>query len=245
MAPELKRLLFVDDEPSIRAMLPKIFSRAGFAVTTVSSVKEALACMYSQGFEVLVTDVKLDNDRGGFKLVRTMRQLNPRCVNIILTGFPEFSIAVEGIREGVDDFFTKPADPDSIIHSIEAKLEHRRPKARILSVSYDEPLLRTRQMLLQTQGYQVTSTQGFSDSLAHCRRGGFDLFILGHSIPVSDKAQLIKAFHEVCKAPIISLRRSVGEKKLVGADYAIDPDPEALLELVAGIVKRIRSERRA
>jgi DNA-binding NtrC family response regulator len=245
MAPELKRLLFVDDEPSIRAMLPNIFSHAGFAVTTAGSVEEALERIYSQGFDVLVTDVKLDKDRGGFKLVRTMRQLNPRCVNVILTGYPEFSSAVEGIREGVDDFFTKPAEPDSIIRSIEAKLQQRRPKARILSVSYDEPLMRTRQMLLQTQGYQVTSSQGFSESLAHCRRGGFDLFILGHSIPLRDKAQLIKSFHEVCKAPIISLRRSVGEKKPAGADYQIDPDPEDLLRLVAEIVEEPRSLRRA
>jgi DNA-binding NtrC family response regulator len=194
--------------------------------------------MYSQGFEVLVTDLHLENNGGsGFKLVRAMRELSPRCVNVILTRYPDFSSAVEGIREGVDDMFTKPADVEAMLRSIETKLKQRLPKAKIMSVSYDESLLRTRQILLQKEGYEVTSAQGFTDGLALCKNGGYDLFILGHSIPVSDKTQLIKAFRKGCDAPIITLRRSIGEKKPDGADYDIDPDPEALLKLTAQIVQ--------
>jgi DNA-binding response OmpR family regulator len=110
--------------------------------------------------------------------------------------------------------------------------------ARILSVSYDEPLLRTRHMLLQQAGYKTVSSLGFTESLEHCKRGGFDLFILGHSIPYSDKRQLVQAFRSICAAPIISLRRSSGEQLVDGADYHIEPDPEPLLELVQKIVAR-------
>jgi len=108
--------------------------------------------------------------------------------------------------------------------------------ARILSVSHDEPLLRTRHMLLQHSGYDTVSSLGFRVSLQHCKRGNFDLFILGHSIPYSDKRQLVEEFRRVCAAPIISLRRSPGEQLVEGADYHIEPDPEPLLELVGRIV---------
>ncbi len=108
--------------------------------------------------------------------------------------------------------------------------------ARILSVSYDEPLLRTRHMLLQQSGYEVVSTLGFTESLRHCKQGSFDLFILGHSIPYSDKMQLVERFRGVCSAPIISLRRSSGEQLVDGADHHIEPDPEPLLDLVARIL---------
>lgn len=108
--------------------------------------------------------------------------------------------------------------------------------ARILSVSYDEPLLRTRHMLLQHSGYDTVSSLGFTESLQHCRQGSFDLFILGHSIPYSDKKQLVQTFRSICTAPIISLRRSSGEQLVDGADYHIEPDPEPLLELVQRIV---------
>src|SRR5581483_7268379 len=107
--------------------------------------------------------------------------------------------------------------------------------ARILSVSYDEVLLRTRQMLLEREGYQVVSSFGFMPSLRHCKEGGFSLFILGHSIPQFDKLELVKTFRESCAAPVISLLRT-GEQLVDDADYHIQPDPEPLVRLVSRIV---------
>lgn len=117
--------------------------------------------------------------------------------------------------------------------------------ARILSVSYDNPLLRTRHMLLETQGHEVVSSLGFIESLKHCHEGNFDLFLLGHSIPHSDKLQLVKTFRKDCPAPIISLRRNAGEEPVDGADYHIEPDPEPLLELVHKILDRTQSSNQS
>ena len=117
--------------------------------------------------------------------------------------------------------------------------------ARILSVSYDNPLLRTRHMLLETQGHEVVSSLGFTESLKHCHEGNFDLFLLGHSIPHSDKLQLVKTFRKECPAPIISLRRNAGEERVDGADYHIEPDPEPLLALVHKILDRTKSSKQS
>ena len=110
--------------------------------------------------------------------------------------------------------------------------------ARILSVSYDELLLRMRHLLLEREGYQVVSSRGFTESLHHCRRGGFDLFVLGHSIPHSDKQELVETFRIVSRAPVISLRRNAAEELVKGADYHIEPDPEPLLEIVGRLLRR-------
>jgi CheY-like chemotaxis protein len=106
---------------------------------------------------------------------------------------------------------------------------------RLLSVSYDEPLLRTRHMLLEREGHQVVSSFGFTASLENCHQGNFDLFLLGHSIPHLDKQKLVETFRKHCPAPIISLRRNAGEQLVDGADYHIEPDPEPLLALVKKI----------
>ena len=54
--------------------------------------------------------------------------------------------------------------------------------ARILSVSYDSSLLKTRQLILEQEGHQVVSALGFTDALQQCESSkDFDLFILGHS----------------------------------------------------------------
>jgi len=106
---------------------------------------------------------------------------------------------------------------------------------RILSVSYDVSLLATRGMLLEQRGYSVTSALGFSQAIAHCRASDFDLFILGHSIPETDKLELIKAFRENCPAPILSLERH-GENRVPCDFHASPDDPEELMKTVDRIV---------
>ena|SRR5947209_1273209 len=108
--------------------------------------------------------------------------------------------------------------------------------ARILVVSNDEALLQTRRMLLQSSGYEVVASLGYQPSVEHCKRGGFDLFILGHSIPKADKQELVKTFREECAAPIISLLRP-DEPPLTTADYHIEPDPRRLIDLVNAVLK--------
>jgi DNA-binding response OmpR family regulator len=63
--------------------------------------------------------------------------------------------------------------------------------SRILSISYDESLLQTRAMLLERAGYEVDSALGFSAAIHACKTKQFDLVVLGHSIPVEDKEQII------------------------------------------------------
>ena len=110
--------------------------------------------------------------------------------------------------------------------------------AHILSVSYDETLLRSREMLLEHQGYSVLSSLGFTESLEQCASHNFDLFILGHSIPLSDKQMLVDTFRKHCSAPIIALRRNAFEGPIRGVDHHIEPDPEVLLSLAARILQQ-------
>ncbi|HLK09477.1 MAG TPA: hypothetical protein VKV30_16100 [Candidatus Angelobacter sp.] len=106
---------------------------------------------------------------------------------------------------------------------------------RILSVSYDMSLLATRKMLLEQKGYAVVNALGFSQALTSCRAGGFDLFILGHSIAHDDKQALIESFRTHCPAPIVSLERQ-GEPS-VPCDYHASPDdPEKFLEIIDNIL---------
>jgi len=109
----------------------------------------------------------------------------------------------------------------------------------ILSVSYDEILLTTRRMLLEQQGYHVTSALGFTEAMAFCNKSRgkeFDLFVLGHSIPPLDKQELIKAFRNSYPAPILALQRH-GETAVDGADLHAYPDnPEVFLETVIKIL---------
>jgi DNA-binding NtrC family response regulator len=229
------RILFVDDEAGIRATLPVILKRHGFSVVVAETVSHALDQIRQQKFDLLLSDLNIQREGDGFEVVRAMREAHPECVNIILTGYPGIESAIEGIHQSIDDYILKPAEPDKLVALLAGKIAQRRPKARILSVSYDEILLRTREMLLRSQGYDVVSALGYADAQECCQEGGFDVFVLGHSIAYAEKQKLVETFRLVCPAPIISLRRNTGDQLVDGADYHIEPDPEPLMQLVARI----------
>lgn len=106
-------------------------------------------------------------------------------------------------------------------------------KPRILSVSYNQALLFTRQYILEQAGYQVTSALGMAIGLEHCAAGVFDLIVIGHSIPAKDKEMLIAAAKARCPAPVLSLQR-YADRPHPYADFSVDAaeGPEVFLQAV-------------
>jgi DNA-binding response OmpR family regulator len=117
-----KRILFVDDEPAIRATLPAILKREGFDVTAAATVAAGLRYISERKFDALLADLNIGTAGDGFTLVSAMRRTQPDAVTIILTGFPDFETALEAIRKQVDDYLTKPADIPSLVAKIKEKI---------------------------------------------------------------------------------------------------------------------------
>ncbi|HYL97164.1 MAG TPA: hypothetical protein VET69_15265 [Terriglobales bacterium] len=107
---------------------------------------------------------------------------------------------------------------------------------RILSVSYDQALLSSRQLLLESLGCEVVSVADFRSALQHCNHSlRFDLFVLGHSIPGPEKRALVDAFRAHCKAPVVALKRT-GEEPTSAADFEIEPEPSQLLQVISSLL---------
>ena len=119
------RILFVDDEPSIRLTLPTILRQQGFEVRPAATVREALAEINSHPFDVLLSDLNIGEPGDGFTVVSAMRRSQPNCVNLILTGYPAFESALRAIQAHVDDYLVKPTDVRTLVAKIEARLNSR------------------------------------------------------------------------------------------------------------------------
>jgi DNA-binding response OmpR family regulator len=235
--PPRKRLLFVDDEPGIRNTLPEILRRYGFKVSVAGTVAEALELIRRHDFDLLLCDLNIDREGDGYEVVRAMREVNPSCVVIVLTGYPGLETAIEGIRLSIDDYIVKPAKADTLVAQLAERLAARPKKTRVLTISYYEPLLQTWKMLLRSLGYEVDSATALEDALKCCEEGAFDVLLLGSSIPLSDKLKMIQAFRRHSGAPVVSVPFKEGDEN-DGADFHVEPDPEALLKIVAEIVRR-------
>jgi DNA-binding NtrC family response regulator len=124
--PARKRILLVDDEPSIRLTLPVILRDHGFEVRSASTVAEAIAEINAKHFDALLSDLNINEERDGFRVVSAMRRVQPNCVTIILTGYPGFDSAVQALRHQVDDYVVKPADIEALVSCLREKFETRK-----------------------------------------------------------------------------------------------------------------------
>src|SRR5205814_9164625 len=68
------RILFADDEPSIRMTLPAILQLEGFEVSVAATVAEALAYINRETFDVLLADLNIGERGDGFTLISAMRR---------------------------------------------------------------------------------------------------------------------------------------------------------------------------
>ena len=119
------RMLFVDDEPSIRLTLPPILEESGFEIRVADSVQSALKEISSHKFDVLLSDLNIGEPRDGFSVVKAARAANPRCVAILLTGYPDLDSEMESIKKELDGYMVKPADIENLLKTIEQKLAAR------------------------------------------------------------------------------------------------------------------------
>lgn len=110
--------------------------------------------------------------------------------------------------------------------------------AKILSISYDMSLATTRQMLLSSAGFQVSSAFTVSQAIDLCATEEFALVVIGHSIPRDQRQWLLRELRSRCATPVLAFRRP-GEAPLIEADYIFDSSesPAVLLEMVIGILK--------
>ncbi len=121
--PRRNRILFVDDEPSIRLTLPPVLELHGFEVKAAGSVAEAVEHIQASVFDVLISDLNVEESGDGFLVVSAMREKQPHCITLILTGYPGFESAVDALRLRVDDYVVKPVDVETLIAALRKKLD--------------------------------------------------------------------------------------------------------------------------
>lgn len=242
MTPIPKRLLFVDDERAIRETLSTILQRYGFVVRLAATTSEAFEEIQKHEFDVLLCDLNIDREGDGYNVIRAMRKVNPNCVTVILTGYPDVRSAVEGIHEGIDDYIVKPAKADELVALLADRLAARLRKGKVLTISYDEPVQNTWRLLLESRGYDVVSPIGLEASLKACKEEEPDVFVLGRSVPAADRAKLVSAFRASSNSPIISVTNNTDEAA-DGADFHVVPDPEAVLRVIADLRSKFRSAK--
>jgi len=102
----MAKLLLLDDDPEIRAMVRDALSQEGYAVTAVDTIQAARDATAQTQFDLLVLDVMLP-DGNGLKFARQVRAVCDVGV-IMLTGLGDETDRVLGLEVVADDYIVKP-----------------------------------------------------------------------------------------------------------------------------------------
>lgn len=119
-----QRILVVDDEESIRFTFDAFLSDVGYRIDTASSLKEALALAEETAYDTVFIDILLGRE-SGMELLRFMRERNPNCPVVMVTGAPELATAAEAVRLGAFDYVTKPLHQQDLLRIASRALERK------------------------------------------------------------------------------------------------------------------------
>ena len=113
--------MVVDDEMHIRELVRFYLDKAGFDTIEAANAEEALDIVENQYIDLAVVDIMMPG-MDGFELVEQMRQYREFPV-IMLTAKSQSKDKLRGFSLGIDDYVTKPFDPDELMARVKTILK--------------------------------------------------------------------------------------------------------------------------
>jgi len=111
---EEKRILVVDDEESLLAVLSQILEKSGYVVTTAVSGEIAWELFTAGSFPLVIADIVLPG-LNGIELLQRIKQLRPDTQVIIMTSYASFDTVSQALHYGAYDYLMKPFEDLGLI----------------------------------------------------------------------------------------------------------------------------------
>ncbi|HEY3965749.1 MAG TPA: sigma-54 dependent transcriptional regulator [Planctomycetaceae bacterium] len=109
----MPKLLVIDDEPNIRFSIAQVFKQEGISVVEAETAAEGIAVVAETCPDVILLDIRLEG-RSGLDVFQELRQVDPRCLVIFITGHGTADTAIEAMKLGAFDYLVKPLDADRL-----------------------------------------------------------------------------------------------------------------------------------
>ena len=118
-------VLIVDNDPEMLAMLRRHLEVEGLAVAAVTGGREALDAIAAARYDVILTDLIMD-DTGGLEVLAAAQARAPATRVLLMTAFGSLETAIEAMRQGAYDYLTKPFKLAEVTHAVRRALDDQR-----------------------------------------------------------------------------------------------------------------------
>jgi putative nucleotidyltransferase with HDIG domain len=121
---KVARILVVDDEPHVRTMIGSTLERHGYDVQLASSGREGLEILERNAFDLVLTDIIMQ-DGNGITLLDRIHGQQPQLPVVMVTAIHDISVAIDSMRRGAYDYLLKPFEREHLINTVQRALDHR------------------------------------------------------------------------------------------------------------------------
>jgi ActR/RegA family two-component response regulator len=115
---KLEKILVLDDEDGVRAVMTDLLREMGYSPLAVATIHQARGLLKQDSFDLILSDVRL-SDGNGLDFLQEVRQIQPLARLVVMTGFGSLDSAVEAIRLGVFDYLVKPVNASHLKVTLE------------------------------------------------------------------------------------------------------------------------------
>ena len=110
-----KHLLYVDDEDQLRLLVKDQLSHEGYTVDTADDGDVAIELLKKHPkFDVVLLDIRMPRV-SGIEVLKFIRQQKIPSRVVMLTAVDDLSVALEAVKNGANDYLTKPYDLDNLL----------------------------------------------------------------------------------------------------------------------------------
>ncbi|HYO82685.1 MAG TPA: sigma-54 dependent transcriptional regulator [Bryobacteraceae bacterium] len=124
----MARVLVVEDDNSVRSTVTTFLELEGFDVEAVSSTREALARLQARGYDIVLSDIYLD-ERTGLDVLAAAKAAHPDCAVILMTGRGTVETVMRATAGGAFDYIAKPFELDGLLEVIRRAEASLQPEA--------------------------------------------------------------------------------------------------------------------
>src|ERR1035441_4967781 len=119
------RVLVVDDELDIREGLETLLHLEGYSVDLAANGTEGLRKIESRAYDMVLLDLMMP-DRSGMDVLRDVRGRDRETPIFMITAYGSVEAAVEALKRGANDYFSKPWDNEKLLIEIDRMISKRR-----------------------------------------------------------------------------------------------------------------------
>lgn len=119
------KILIVDDEPSVGAMLKERLSMEGYACRVCTSGQEALQELDREPFDAVVSDIRMPQ-MSGLTLLERASKKHPRVAFLMATAEDDVRVAIQAMKQGAVDYLVKPINLEALVVSMRRALDTKR-----------------------------------------------------------------------------------------------------------------------